>query len=215
MALKPKSEGGGRGRGRGRGGRGGRGGGCREVKQEEGYCYNDEETWAEYYKWCGNGSWEDWHEWEEAEGPPKKKKKKNAPKEVKESKETKKSETTRAKPEKRKVEETFVPAYGKKQIIADVVKFVQKFDYRTLDLESMKACVKVELPTMQNISLNCYWTRAACGVRRKDGKKFVEVPNAYFRFTTCHANHCTKLAVAVGLALQLASQSSSRQLSFL
>ena len=205
LSLKPKKKEKGRGRGGGRGGRGG----CGQDKEFESYGYDDDEMWAEYWKWQGNDYWQDWHGSEAEVKPKKSKKRLNEANQV-EDKESKKSKTLHAKGGKKRKEvgETFVPACGKKQIIADVIEFVEQFEHRTLDLDGMKVRIKEELPIMQNVSLNCYWTRAACGVRRKQGSKFVEVPNTYFRFTTCHASHNMQLAVSIGFALQLASHSS-------
>ena len=198
---------GGRGQGRGQG-RGGRGQGKRIAPTEESdqYGYDDCEMWAEFWKWQ-YGS-EEWHAADQSVGDDKAPKKRKAqPKEKTEhTKKPKSVSKTDGEPRKKqKQKNEMAPDKASKALKSAVTEFVKKFDYNTLDLEGMKERIKEELPTFNNISFNCYWTRAACGVRRKEDGKLKEVPNAYFRFPTCHAGHSLQLAVAVGASIQLAS----------
>ena len=167
-------------RGRGRGGRGqgrgGRGQGKRIAPTEESdqYGYDDSEMWAEFWKWQ-YGS-EEWHAADQSVGDDKAPKKRKAqPKEKTEIAKKPKSVSKTGEPcKKQKEKKEMVPDKASKALKRAVTEFVKKFDYNTLDLEGMKERIKEELPTFNNISFNCYWTRAACGVRRKQDGSQVE-----------------------------------------
>ena len=203
-------------RGRGRGGRGrGRGGRAQvktiEEKESDQYGYDDSEMWAEFWKW--QYGWEESHAADHTVGGDKVEKvsKKRKAETKEKTEDTTKPKSVKTDPEhckKRKETNEMAPAKASKALKKAVVKFAKRFDYHNLDLDNMKVRVKEELPVLKNISFNCYWTRAACGVRQKQdgpGSEFKEVPSAYFRFPTCHASHNLQLAVAVGASIQLVS----------
>lgn len=203
-------------RGRGRGGRGrGRGGRAQvktiEEKESDQYGYDDSEMWAEFWKW--QYGWEESHAADHTLGGDKVEKvsKKRKAETKEKTEDTTKPKSVKTDPEhckKRKETNEMAPAKASKALKRAVVEFAKRFDYHNLDLDNMKVRIKEELPVLKNISFNCYWTRAACGVRQKQdgpGSKFKEVPSAYFRFPTCHASHNLQLAVAVGASIQLVS----------
>ena len=91
-------------------------------------------------------------------------------------------------------------AVDQETTIGHVMDFMNKIDFG-LELDELKSNIRDMLPELNGFNLNIYWTTSRCGLKVLAGRATRDI--ASFSFNQCWGPPSYKLAVSIGMCLEL------------
>ncbi len=91
-------------------------------------------------------------------------------------------------------------AIDQETTIGHVFDFMNKIDFG-LELDELKSNIRDMLPELNGFNLNIYWTTSRCGLKVMAGRATRDI--ASFSFNQCWGPPSYKLAVSIGMCLEL------------